>query len=495
MRRLTIYGLLILTFSFVCVGFSNAQLAPGHKPPDLDSWYKHTINLGRRGGSSGRYYGVALAVKPETHNKKPVFDNRGFLLKDKLKNFPSCTPGVLYNPPTSYTIKKSVQELNYSEGGEGVNPLNGGLMLQEDDLAGVNRFYSSKRVWVYDVFKNNTYWNPCQTLKKPGILGQGWDMHFGRLYDEDGNTVYESPSGNKYTFVSGKTYDGSFMAKRGDSLFAQDGSKIVFTNNRASKFVDPNGNYTSVYYSAHSFSGLVETLADSVKGALGRATYLYYSRYNGTDGSYIMLDSISTKGISGVNLCVKYAYQEINFTKGMLDTGYVWEEAFNSTFDMIMDFPNSYVLKTVIYPNGFDTTYYDYNDYGELSDVRSSSGAEMQYGYSLYSFNMYPADTSTFARYGYELIDTSYTRAVDTVRVKESSSAAFKTTLYQRESNPGETNPEYCDIWDPYGNRTQYTFQYGILNPLSWFKLGYGLLLNTGCYDPDGNMFYSTNWY
>jgi hypothetical protein len=140
---------------------------------------------------------------------------------------------ILFNPPPSYTKKKSIQSLNYSEGSEGINPLNGGLMLHKTDMvvpgrgltASIGRFYSSKRVWVYDVLNGNSVY---QTLKKPGLLGLGWNMNFGKLYVEDGNYVYESSGGEKNTFISGKTYDGAYMAKRGDSVYTKDGRKIVW---------------------------------------------------------------------------------------------------------------------------------------------------------------------------------------------------------------------------------------------------------------------------
>lgn len=308
MRRLTIYGLMIFNLSFLWVGISNSNgqsressggLVSG-QPPSIDSWFKFTIKNRRKNYRSGLSYGCRI---PEKQYKKPSFDSKGNLIKPKI-SIP--TPSILHNPPPSFTIKKSIQELNYSESGVGINPLNGGLISQVEDLSKISRFYSSKRVWVYDIYKNNSYYSPRQTLKRPGLLGLGWDMHFGRLYAEDGKTVYESPAGDKNTFESGKTYDGTFMMLRGDTIFSKDGGKIVFANNLAIKFIDPDGLYSRVYYSEHSFSGMTDTLADSIKAPTGQATYLFYSRYNGTENSYIMLDSIKTKGMSGASQCVKY---------------------------------------------------------------------------------------------------------------------------------------------------------------------------------------------
>ena len=268
----------------------------------------------------------------------------------------------------------------------------------------------------------------------------------------------------------------------------------MFANNLAIKFIDPDGLYSMVYYSEHSFSGMTDTLADSIKAPTGQATYLFYSRYNGTENSYIMLDSIKTKGMSGASQCVKYIYEEISFTTGILDTvSFVWDEALATTYDYEFSQPTRYVLKKVIYPSVYDTLYYDYNTRGELSGISSSTGAQTQYGYGLYSFSMYPTDVSTFSQLGYELTDTSYTRAVDTVRVRESASAPFKTTLYQRTSSAGRSNPSSCDIQDPHGNRMVHTFQYSVLNPLGQFKPGYGMYLSTTAYDADDNTIYCTS--
>jgi RHS repeat-associated protein len=204
---------------------------------------------------------------------------------------------------------------------------------------------------------------------------------------------------------------------------------------------------------------------------------LYYNKYSTSDADYIMLDSISTKGISGANVKVAYNYQAITVTTGPFNDTMSIDEGRGICWFGGGDDMHRYVLKSVVFPGGCDTTYYDYNSFGELVGIRASAGSQTVYGYSTYGFSMPKTDETAM------VTDTSYSRASDTLNIRESAVATYKTTLYQRVARTDRSNPETLIVRDPYGNETVTRFvMSGNMPPYKWCS-GYGMVFETKSYN------------
>lgn len=386
---------------------------------------------------------------------------------------------IKYQAASNIELKKGIQKLNYSESDFGVNALNGGLYLNENDVSipGRNgelspiRFYSSKRVWEF-----SPMWYTCQRLKSSGRFGLGWDMTLGkRTLDEDNNYEIEFPGGRKSTVQKVdiynpeyKSFDSEFNRMYDTDLWTKEGIKINFANNLVSKVTDPNGNYTQYFY--HLLDDVY--VPDSGKSSSGRTIYYYVNHYSYVNESAWLVDSIKCKGYEGQPYCVKYCYEINHITDGPMAAGNFYDEILGSEMSEAW----RYVLKWVIYPNN-DTIKYDYNSYGELCEVTYPAGGSVRYGYGQYGFSMPEGGTAAPT-------DTSYTRTIDTVRVKDSPSSSYSSTIYKRTADTRRSNPEKCIIIDPYGNETVKFYkhsgwQYGDM--YKYYK-GNGILEKTARY-------------
>ena len=225
-----------------------------------------------------------------------------------------------YSPPISETKKNSILNLNNNSSSEGINPLNGGLVLINNDIAKsgrnipllITRFYNSKGVWVHDP---DTEGSVKLHLKRPGTMGQGWDCHFGKRESLDNYYVYRLPDGEEcFLYYSGGgeyvSQDNRYYLMKGDTIYTKDGTRIVFSDTLVSKIIDVNGNYCSYYWSIHT-GDESQTMPDSAVSSNGIRIYIYSSNKTGETSFSHYIDSIKTKGYANQDFVMRYHYTHI----------------------------------------------------------------------------------------------------------------------------------------------------------------------------------------
>ena len=408
-----------------------------------------------------------------------------FMAGDVLATFTyeeEDAPGTFYGTLATYVKKKSIIQLNTNSSTEGVNPLNGGLVLNVSDIGSggrnlplaLNRIYSSKKVWEYNPDLDQ-YYLTNQNLLPSGNLGQGWFLHFGKRTLDGTSYRIEFPNGEATSlgYVSGSTYvsgDSRYYLMKGDTLFDKNGNRMIFTDSVVTKTIDKNGNYNNYFYTLRlNIEGNIY-VPDSVISSNGKKITLYHGSYE--YDSWWLLDSVKTKGFGGQDYRILYHYQSMMIYTPMLDTGYFCDMGYGP-FDETM----RYVLKSVVYPDG-DSVCYDYNNKGELTAVNNPQGGQTYYGYGMYRFSFPEQDVPWIPT------DTVYVRSIDTVKVKDSPTGAYKSTLYTRTDDARRSNPENCQITDPYGNDMVYHYNWsgGYDDDTYKYFPGYGTLLKTTTY-------------
>jgi RHS repeat-associated protein len=384
--------------------------------------------------------------------------------------------------PQNTNMSVSIHEYNNYAGEGGLNPVNGGLLLNQS-VFGAEYFYNSKNIWeqVPKKFLSGQYDTYYVHLQPSGNLGQGWDLHMGKIYEsEDSVTspyylIYEEPSGVKhgldYLSGYGKSNDGSYLRYiEWDKLFLKDGNKLDFTevvnygNTKqglvlsANGKIDNNGNISRIYYGEIDLKNLI----DSIVSPVGEKTCFYYSfkiYRSGTD-SIVLYDSISSVGYQGSVNTIRFKY---NLYK---TTTQPFNDAVTSIFDegkwskvALSDTIRRYCLKSIHYPNG-DSVVYDYNSYFELTRITNASGGKTEYVYNDLKYGMLDVNNSY----------TRKTRAIDTVMTKDANSNILSLNYYNRHNASDSSfcsNSDSVLIGDIYGNETLKLYHY-TYPPFKW---------------------------
>jgi|GEM_PF-2309062 len=378
-----------------------------------------------------------------------------------------------YNPPFGGTTKKeSIIKLNCNSNTQGINYLNGGLVLVENDLSVMGRtmsvtatrFYNSKGVWGYAI---DNYGDSTQHLKVSGNMGLGWDFHFGKRVLEGDVYTFKYPDGTEchLQYIGNSTYistDNQYFMMKGNTLYVKNGTRIIFNDTLVSEIIDLNGNTCKYFWSTKAY----KAVPDSAYSSSGLAMYVYSSLKTGDMFEGYLIDSIKTKGYLNQDYTVKYHYSDVAITAGPLKSGTFWDDDLGVDG---VDSTDKYLLKSVVWPNN-DSVSYGYNNMGELTTVNNQLGGQTSYGYGIYSFSVPEQDNPWVPT------DTIYTRSVDTVKVKDSPSGSDITTIYTRYYDTRQSNPEYCKITDPYGNDQVYYFmRSGWIGGITYkFLQGYG---------------------
>ncbi len=401
-------------------------------------------------------------------------------------------------------MQNGIRHLNNEPQQVGVTPINGCLLLNETDFSipgrnvnsiSITRFYNSK-IWSAD---SDTVALPSANLKRPSWLGTGWDLHFGKIYDDnnDSGMVFENSIGLR-TYLkhrSGNSYistDGSFMSFGNDTLKFGNGSMMIFgiadtiwddyylLIKMPTKIIDNNGNITTLYYSR-----ITPTLKllDSLKTSSGQKCIFYYNSH--LDSFYFSLDSVKFTGYNGVISKIGYNY----------DYDIV---LYNSPFGQLGVDKGTFLLKSVVYPNG-DSVYYNYNEFGELVGIYNKNSGVTSYTYSNYNyyipaiecyppFDSLPPSTNwkkQFTRGIIKVINDDPWRAPDTTLY----SRVFRTIQNAGGTWKAITNADSITVIYPEGNKEMSIFGAGLRKYLSgsWGVVKgldtYGLLYHSGTYD------------
>ena len=347
-------------------------------------------------------------------------------------------------------MQQGIVRLNLTPQTPGITAVNGALLLNATDISlpgrsgstGISRYYNGK-LWYGD-FNGQIRIDSLQPIS---WLGQGWDLHFGRLY-YGLDTIFSilETAGGKRIFFKDKriSTDGSFMKLSGDTLvYDGNGSRIYFKHQNyygsqivayPTKIIDRNSNITNFYYG--------ESELDSIKTSANRTARFYY-HIPASQQLCVILDSI--KYYAPYNDLVKIALHYDT-------TAYTDYSPFdaNNTITRIY----TYLLKSIVYPDG-DSIRYHYNRYFELDSVYLPTGGIVSYVWktdTFYKPNMYIVPPYAYADKILQL-----TRGVSEVRNYDPYTAPNTiVTQYRRFRNNTGTvalsNADSVEIIDPAGN-------------------------------------------
>jgi hypothetical protein len=359
-------------------------------------------------------------------------------------------------------IQSGINRLNAQPETEGVTSINGVLLLSQSELMVPGRLGSLPVIRYY----NSKLWSArtiyayggdlVDSLKLTGILGMGWDLHFGRLiqngYGSNGGYLFETQDGNCIYFnykCSGLyiSTDGQFMKLFLNSsgtmkIYPGDGSELIFDNYVSygnysawylTKSIDRHGNITEIFYSG--WEGM-DSLRTSTKE---KVTFKYHVPAN---SQWAVLDTIrySTVGATTVDIIYKYD-----------TTASTTQSPFGSTSQK-----NANLLRMVIYPNN-DTIRYHYNQYFELDSIYYPNGGIVSYVYGTYTYYtpdlgmLPPGSTNTVAW-------MHKTREIKKAMVYDPwTSPNTDSTIYNRcfsDPSHAKSNPDSIITIDPLGNYT-----------------------------------------
>ena len=299
-------------------------------------------------------------------------------------------------------IQNGIMRLNNDPQTIGVTPINGALLLNNNDYSAPGRNglaislvrqYNSK-FWYADSAERGA--SAIDHIKAFSWMGMGWDMHFGRYYlstADDSGLVLEGASGLKTYYRRKSNYsclatDGSFNLFSHDTLYVSDGTRIVFESTPTTEFykcygktwtnsdtvkvytvkkiIDADGNYISFFRSNNSQQmGWCSYLyaLDSIKTSINqKVNFHYHAQTYPGEYYYVLLDSISYKGYNGETRKIKYHYIYDSTAISVFGKNFV-SDIGDPTYDAddyIGYSRPAYLLKSVIYPNN-DSVYYDYS--------------------------------------------------------------------------------------------------------------------------------------
>ncbi|MBI5804890.1 RHS repeat-associated core domain-containing protein [candidate division TA06 bacterium] len=446
--------------------------------------------------------------------------------------------------PGAHTEKNpGIRDLNYSEGSEGINPLNGGVFLHQSDLGltgrngglPMTRFYSSKRVWRQTIANevssrqavNYNEYNTYYTHVPPsGIMGQGWDFNMGRMYLPINDSLgagwpparykYEEPSGISHSLdtigntSNYRSADGQYLRLNNYStsctLRISSGSEVTFADGLdymylpnwiqdalgygsvllPVKVTDRNGNYINISYKGDPVGNEVRYIQiDSIVSSNGSKMFCYasYKKYTPVNDSVLLMDSMKTRGYNGVNQTVKYHYKLYKTTSQPFEyygQDYVFDEE-RWCAVALTDTIRRYCLSAVLFPNG-DSVAYDYNQYFELSKQTLPTGGSSEYSYGNYGFPLLDNNNNY----------TRFTRAADTLKAKENDGSLVSKITFTRNVVAGYySNPTDVRITDSQGGETRTYFMY---SQTPFKSGGYGKVEKEVHYDFAGNVIDSVKY-
>jgi RHS repeat-associated protein len=280
-----------------------------------------------------------------------------------------------YSQAWNENMQNGIKRLNTMPLQEGITPINGALLIDETDVSIpgrrgngilVTRFYNSK-IWAGDTSDGQVN----STLESSSWMGTGWDMHFGRLYAPDDSCKILQTADGKYIYFKRhawpfqQTYistDGSFMVLQDDTVRIGDGTRLIFDFASGdyyylTKIIDHNGNATNFFYNSSTY------FLDSLKTSTSEKVNFYVNGVNN------VLDSIKYIAFDNNTVKISYSYYVRNIESSPFG-------AYSGA---------SFLLKWVLFPNG-DTIKYDYNQYFELKEIRTTGGGLIKYEYKTDTF-------------------------------------------------------------------------------------------------------------